>query len=99
MDLSSIIVAAISTAGTIGVAVIGVRQHREHKDAALRQEGSLIQLEMAQAGLNLAQCTAKAVMGQQVNGDMEEAMDWAKQIHIKYNDYSRRICQVFKEGG
>jgi hypothetical protein len=99
MDISSIIVAIISTAGTIGVAIIGIRQHCEHKDLALRKEGSLIQLEMAQASLNLAQCTAKAVMGQQINGDMEEAMNWAKQVNIKYNDYSRRICQIFKEGG
>jgi predicted benzoate:H+ symporter BenE len=97
MDVTSIIVAMISTCGTIGVAIIGVRQHKEQKNATLREEGSLIQLEMAQASLNLAQCTAKAVMGHEVNGDMKEAMEWAKEVNVRFNEYSRRICQVFKE--
>ena len=97
MDISNIIVAVISTIGTLGVAIIGVRQHKEQKAAGLRHEGSLIQLEMTQASLNLAQCTAKAVMGQEVNGDMKEAMDWAKKIYIKYNNYSRQVIGVFKE--
>lgn len=97
MDISSIIVAIISTAGSIGVAIIGIRQHYEHKNTTLREEGSLIQLEMAQASLNLAQCTAKAVIGQEVNGDMKDAMDWAKKVNVRFNEYSRRIYQVFKE--
>ena len=98
MDVTSIIVAMISTCGTIGVAIIGVRQHKEQKNATLREEGSLIQLEMAQASLNLAQCTAKAVMGHEVNGDMKEAMEWAKEVNVRYDKYARSVCQLFKKG-
>jgi len=94
VDLTSIIVAAISATGTIGVAIIGVRQHRGQKADALRQEGQLIQMEMSQASLNLGLVTAKAVTNQKLNGDVEEAMNWAKEVQVKYNKYLRRISQA-----
>ncbi len=95
----------ITTAGTVGVAIIGVRQYKaktasekrkkeiDERDA-LRHEGALIQMEMGQASLKLAQVTAKAVLNQKVNGDVKEAMDWAKKVEIKYNEYLRRTSQT-----
>lgn len=94
MEFAGVISAAISAAGTIGVAIIGVHQAREKKANDLRQEGALIQMEMAQASLKLSLVTAKAVTNQKVNGDVEEAMSWAKAVEIKYNQYLRRISQA-----
>lgn len=102
---ASIVAAGISTIGAIGVAVIGRLQYRDSRKQAertkeidrrdaLRHEGSLIQMEMSQASLKLAQVTAKAVTNQKTNGDVEEAMDWAQNVEIKYNQYLRRISQA-----
>ena len=91
---SAIVASAISSLGVIGVAYIGVHQHKEKKASDLRNEGTLIQMEMSQASLKLAHVTAKAVTNQETNGDVKEAMDWAKAVEIKYNQYLRRISQV-----
>jgi hypothetical protein len=99
VDITTIITAGLSSITALGVAYIGVHQRREARDAALRQEGSLTQMEMSQATLNLSLCTAKAVMGQHVNGDMEEAMEWAKKVKIKQQSYLRRCYQEIKDGG
>jgi adenylosuccinate synthase len=83
----------ISTAGAIGVAYVGAHQRKDKKINDLRQEGNLVQMEMIQANLNLAQVTAKAVLNQECNGDLEEALGWAKNVSIKYSEYLRRISQ------
>jgi adenylosuccinate synthase len=93
MGYLSIFTTLISTAGAIGVAYIGAHQRKDKKINDLRQEGNLVQMEMIQANLNLAQVTAKAVMNQEVNGDLEEALDWAKKVNIKYSEYLRRVSQ------
>lgn len=93
MGYLNIFTTLISTAGAIGVAYIGAHQRRDKKINDLRQEGNLVQMEMLQANLNLAQVTAKAVMNQEVNGDLEEALDWAKKVNIKYSEYLRRVSQ------
>jgi adenylosuccinate synthase len=93
MGYLSIFTTLISTAGAIGVAYIGAHQRKDKKINDLRQEGNLVQMEMIQANLNLAQVTAKAVMNQEVNGDLEEALDWAKKVNIKYGEYLRRVSQ------
>ncbi len=93
MEYLSIFTTLISTAGAIGVAYVGAHQRRDKKINDLRQEGNLVQMEMIQANLNLAQVTAKAVMNQEVNGDLEEALDWAKKVNIKYSEYLRRVSQ------
>jgi len=84
----------ISSIGAIGVAYVGVHQRREKHIAELRNEGSLIQMEMGQANLKLAKVTAKAVLNQKTNGDVEEAMNWAREVEIKYCEYLRRIAQA-----
>ena len=93
MEYLSIFTTLISTAGAIGVAYIGAHQRKDKKINDLRQEGNLVQMEMIQANLNLAQVTAKAVMNQEVNGDLEEALNWAKKVNIKYSEYLRRVSQ------
>jgi len=94
VDLTGIVSAGISAIGAIGVAYIGVHQRKEKRVNDLRNEGALIQMEMSQAGLKLSKVTAKAVLNQKTNGDVEEAMCWAKEVEIKYNDYLRRISQT-----
>lgn len=89
---------AISAAGAIGVAYIGVHQRKDRKNndkcEALRSEGALLQLEMTQAELKLSKVTAKAVLNQKTNGDVEEAMNWVKEVEIKFADYMRRTSQT-----
>lgn len=94
MEYTSILSTVISSAGALGVAYIGVHQRKERQSNELRNEGALIQMEMSQASLKLGQVTAKAVTNQKTNGDVEEAMDWAKKVEIKYNEYLRRISQA-----
>ena len=104
MDLTSIAATAISTMGTIGVAIIGYYQyqaritaarHKEESDKQedLRCEGQLIQLEMLQASIKLSKVTAKAVLGGTPNGEVEEAAQWVQRVEIKFADYMRRACQ------
>ena len=99
---ASIIAAVISTAGFVGVSWVGSNQYKERvanekrkceidKRDALKQEGILIQMEMTQAALKLSTVNAKAVMQQKLNGDIEDAMIWVREVTIKYNDYLRRL--------
>ena len=93
----------ISTMGAIGIAIVGVQQRKNHRrhDAceSLRAEGAILQLEMTQAELKLSKVTAKAVMNQKLNGDVEDAMRWVQSVEIKYQDYTRRMAQVVGESG
>jgi hypothetical protein len=91
LDLGTI----ISAITAIGVAVLGYYLQRQSvrtdKREELKAEGALIQLEMTQAELKLSKVTAKAVMNQKLNGDVEEAMNWVRDVEIKYADYLRRV--------
>lgn len=93
----------ISTMGAIGIAIVGVQQRKNQRrnDAceSLRAEGAILQLEMTQAELKLSKVTAKAVMNQKLNGDVEDAMRWVQAVEIKYQDYTRRMAQVVGESG
>lgn len=102
MDLTACFSSIVSAIGAIGVAYIGLMQYREKKVAAIRNadyeekdrirtEGILIQMEMSQASLKLAQVTAKAMTNQHLNGDVEEAMTWAKEVEVKYCKFLRRL--------
>ena len=95
---TGIISAVISALGAIGVAYVGMHQRREKtvndKREAMKSEGALIQMEMTQAGLKLSKVTAKAVMEQKLNGDVEEAWEWVKRVEVKYADYMRRMAQT-----
>ena len=95
---AGIISTIISTVGAVGIAVVGWQQKRNQKRndkcEELRAEGALIQLEMMQAELKLSKVTAKAVMNQELNGDVEDAVKWVRKVEIKYEDYVRRISQA-----
>lgn len=95
---TGIISAFISAVGAIGVAYVGMHQRKEKtvndKREAMKSEGALIQMEMTQAGLKLSKVTAKAVMEQKLNGDVEEAWAWVKRVEVKYADYMRRMAQT-----
>ena len=95
---AGIVSTVVSSIGAIGVAYVGMHQRKEKtvndKREALKSEGALIQMEMTQAGLKLSKVTAKAVMEQRLNGDVEEAWEWVKRVEIKYADYVRRMAQA-----
>jgi adenylosuccinate synthase len=93
MDYASIVQTAISALGAIGVAYVGVHQRRDKQTNDLRNEGSLIQMEMAQTNLDLAKVTAKAVLNQKCNGDVEEAMKRAREVEARYDEYLRRVSR------
>lgn len=90
--------AIISSVTMIIVTYIGVTQKKNQKisekQEAFKTEGALIQMEMVQAELKLSKVTAKAVLNQKCNGDVEEAMSWAQRVEIKYADYMRRVSQM-----
>ena len=105
MDYAVVVSALIPSATAIGVALIGLAQYREKiinerrkqetdKREDLRTEGYLIQLEMSQAGLKLSKVTAKAVMCQRLNGDVEEAWERVQAVEVRYDDYLRRITRT-----
>jgi hypothetical protein len=100
-----IVTAIVPAATVIGVALIGLVQYREKvlneqrkheidRREDLRTEGYLIQLEMSQASLKLSKVTAKAVMYQRLNGDVEDAWEWVQAVEVKYDDYLRRITRT-----
>ncbi len=95
---AGVISAVISGVTAIIVSYVGITQKqiqkRNDEQEALKAEGALIQLEMIQAELKLSKVTAKAVLNQKCNGDVEEAMDWTKNVEIKYTDYMRRVSQA-----
>ena len=88
----------ISTVGAVGIAIVGWQQkkNQKHYDKCeeLRAEGAILQLEMTQAELKLSKVTARAVMNQKLNGDVEDAMRWVQAVEIKYQEYTRRMAQV-----
>ena len=95
---AAVLSTVISTVGAVGIAVVGLQQRKNQKrnDAceSLRVEGAILQLEMTQAELKLSKVTAKAVMNQKLNGDVEDAMRWVQSVEIKYQDYTRRMAQL-----
>lgn len=90
MDWNNCIPSVISMVSAIGVAIIGAIQFRSRKVEAFRNEGQLIQMEMAQASLNLSMITAKIIAGKANSEEMDPVLDWANAVMIKYCDFLRR---------
>lgn len=95
MELSGIISTAISTLGAIGIAVVGFHQaknqKRNDKCEELRAEGTLLQMELSHANLQLSKVTAKAVRNQKLNGDVEDAEKKVKDAEEKYVKHMQRF--------
>ena len=102
--LLGVLQTVITGAVAIGVAQIGVNQHKEksksekreakkEKQEALRHEGVLLQMKMTDAALDLGLITAKTVQNKKTNGDVEEAIDKAEDIRCKLNDFLQRASQ------
>ena len=96
MDWSSIVVACVSGAALVWVAVIQTRskkdRERTEKRAARRVEESRLSMQMQAAGLKLALVTAKTVQNQKTNGDVEEAMAAAEIAQAAYDDFIRALA-------
>lgn len=102
MNWTDILTTIISGAVAVIVAHIARRQRADERERkarqaeiderdTLREEGVALQLEMTQAELKLSKVTAKAVLNQETNGDVEEAMQWLRSAEKKYADYTRRL--------
>ena len=85
------------------VAFLELRGSRERKDAKLelerterravrRAEESRLSMELMSANCKLGVVTAKAVTHQHVNGDVEAAMEAAKEAQKKYDDFLRSLA-------
>ena len=99
MDAVTIITAMspmFSAAALVLVAVIetGNRRDRKRMDAraARRAEESRLSMEMMSANSKLSLVTAKKVMGQQTNGDVEDAMQTALRAQREYKDFKTRLA-------
>ena len=90
--------AVISAAALIAVAIIEAVALRERKNekaekervekrAALREHESHLSMQMMSAACALALVTAKKVTGMHTNGDVEEAMDKAREAQANYQTF------------
>lgn len=76
-------------------------KEREELDAA-RAKNQLIQMELIAASLSLGEATAEAVQripDAHCNGDMHQALDYAKGVKNKYRDFEREQIVKHLNGG
>lgn len=90
--------AVISAIALIAVAVIEAVTLKERKNAkaekerterraTLREQESHLSMQMMSAACALSLVTAKKVTGMHTNGDVEEAMDKAREAQSKYQEF------------
>ncbi len=88
---------------SIIVAIVEVRGAKERKESreeaaraekrgARRAEESWLSMELMSASCKLGVVTAKAVTNQHINGDVEEAMEAAKEAQEKYDAFLRLVA-------
>lgn len=112
MDFWSLVGTILAAAG-IPSAIFGIfiRQmnkridERERKREELekaRLKNQLLQMELVAASLSLGEATAEAVQripDAHCNGDMHQALDYAKGVKAKYRDFEREQVAKHLEGG
>lgn len=90
--------AVISAVALVAVAIIEAmalkdrKKDKEEKErverrAALREHESHLSMQMMSAACALALVTAKKVTGMHTNGDVEEAMDKAREAQAHYQTF------------
>lgn len=88
--------AALTGVFTVLVAVIETRNTRDRKQtesrAERRAEESRLSMELMSANCRLSLVTAKKVMGQKTNGDVEEAFEAVSTAQTNYDGYIRRLA-------
>lgn len=93
--MTEIICAALAMITAIIVAVIETRNHKQHKRtearAEMRAQESRLSMEMMYANCALALITAKKLAGMHTNGDVEEAMNAAREAQKAYEDFVRDL--------
>lgn len=86
----------ITSMTAVFIALIEFRGHRDRKRAEentkRRAEESRLSMELLSASCRLGMVTAKAVIHQQVNGDIEAAMSQAEAAQIEYDKFLRKIA-------
>lgn len=100
MEIIAYVIAGICS---IVVAIIEVRGARDRKSsrdeseraerrASRRAEESRLSMELMSASCKLGVVTAKAVTNQHVNGDVEEAMQAAKEAQDNYDAFLHAVA-------
>lgn len=90
--------AIISAIALVAVAIIETVSLRDRKSekaerervelrAALREQESHLSMQMMSAACALSLVTAKKVTGMHTNGDVEEAMDKAREAQANYQSF------------
>lgn len=102
--MEAVICAMIAAAGTIAVALIEARAAKDRKRAEaqatedrerverrarVREQESRLSMEMMSATCALSLVAAKKLTGHQTNGDVEAAMEKARNAQSKYVDFLR----------
>jgi len=90
--LCSIVVAIIEVRGVRDRKNSKEEAERAEKRAARRAEESRLSMELMSASCKLGVVTAKAVTNQHINGDVEEAMQAAKEAQENYNTFLHEIA-------
>lgn len=87
------------------VAIIGIFQYQgreadkraqERQEARdhLRQKGCLLQLKLTDVTKDLSMITAKKMMEQKTNGEVERAFEKMAEVEAEYDAYLRETAQM-----
>lgn len=94
--MTEIFCAVIAGAFAVLVAFIEARcsrdRKRTEKRADRRAEENRLAMELMSANCKLSLITAKAVLNQKVNGDVEEAFGAVRDAQGKYDSYITRLA-------
>lgn len=90
--ICSIIIAVIEIRGSSERKASKVDAERAERRASRRAEESRLSMELLSASCKLGVVTAKAVTNQHVNGDVEEAMQAAKEAQDNYDAFLHAVA-------
>lgn len=87
---AAVLVAIIEAAAAWDRRQVRRERERTERRAARRAEESRLSMDLMAANCALALVTAKKLAGMHTNGDVEEAMEAAKEAQEQYTDFLQR---------
>lgn len=88
--LAAVLVAIIEAAAAWDRRQVRRERERAERRATRRAEESRLSMDLMAANCALALVTAKKLTGMHTNGDVEEAMEAAKEAQKQYTDFLQR---------
>lgn len=70
------------------------RYKQQEQREALRQKGCLLQLRLTDVTKDLSMITAKKMMEQKTNGEVERAFEKMTIVEAEYDDYLREVTRL-----